>query len=316
MTHAGGAARRSLGRFFGELDDFTRTVAPGRRPLRARRSPPGADTFEAWSRDPEALKATIDEVRADDGRRRSARSACSARSSPSSATSRSRSTTRPSELPRTLPRIMPALRDGHPGAASARRRSTTSCAKVLVALARADGGARHRHGAARADGDGRRRSTRPCASSAPTSRSATTSTTPGRTSPSTCPSPTRPAARSARCSTRPAAQDNVASTSLGAAEPANGENVALRRAAVPALQQLLGGRRRRGQRRLRVGPARLRRAPATSTATSASRPSSTRTSRATRARPSRAATRVPEGQTFTRQPDAPEAPQIPPELDP
>ena len=101
-----------LERFFKELGDFTRVVAPVASRY-AHSFTAGADTFEAWSRDPEALKATI------------------TKSAPTmDASIRSFRVQRPfltefrdfsialedaaAELPRTLPRIVPALETGIP----------------------------------------------------------------------------------------------------------------------------------------------------------------------------------------------------------
>jgi ABC-type transporter Mla subunit MlaD len=98
--------------FFKELGDFTRVVAPVAERY-AHSFTAGADTFEAWSRDPEALKATIE------------------RSVPSlDASISSLRVQRPflvelenfsvalrdtaAQLPRTLPRIIPALETGIP----------------------------------------------------------------------------------------------------------------------------------------------------------------------------------------------------------
>src|SRR5215217_7263660 len=101
-----------LPRFFAELNDFTRTV----RPVADRYShgfTAGANTFEAWSRDPQALRDTIE------------------KSGPTMAVgTRSLRHQRPflvslrdfsvalddaaDELPRTLPRIIPALEAGVP----------------------------------------------------------------------------------------------------------------------------------------------------------------------------------------------------------
>lgn len=101
-----------IDRFFGELGDFTRVLAPvADRYAHSFRT--GADTFEAWSRDPEALKDTI------------------AKSGPTMEVgTRSLRAQRPflvalrdfsvalegvaHELPRTLPRINPALSTGIP----------------------------------------------------------------------------------------------------------------------------------------------------------------------------------------------------------
>ena len=102
----------NLPRFFGELADFTRIVAPLSERY-AHSFTAGADTFEAWSRDPQAVKDTIE------------------RSAPTlDAGIRSFRTQRPflvalrdfsvsldnaaRELPRTLPRIIPALETGTP----------------------------------------------------------------------------------------------------------------------------------------------------------------------------------------------------------
>jgi ABC-type transporter Mla subunit MlaD len=98
--------------FFKELGDFTRVIAP----VAERYShgfTAGANTFEAWSRDPEALKATIE------------KSAPTLDSSISSLRAQRpflvelerfsfalRDTA--AELPRTLPRVIPALDAGIP----------------------------------------------------------------------------------------------------------------------------------------------------------------------------------------------------------
>ena len=106
------APETNIKRFFGELNDFTRTLAP----VADRYShsfTAGADTFEAWSRDPQALKDTI------------------AKSGPTMAVgTRSLRRQRPflvalrdfsvalddaaQEMPRALPKITPALEAGIP----------------------------------------------------------------------------------------------------------------------------------------------------------------------------------------------------------
>ena len=101
-----------LRRFFGELEDFTSTVAPVADRF-AHSFTAGADTFEAWSRYPDRLGATIEKA------------------APTMQTGiRSLRVQRPflvalrdtsvaldeaaQELPRALPRITPALREGIP----------------------------------------------------------------------------------------------------------------------------------------------------------------------------------------------------------
>jgi virulence factor Mce-like protein len=101
-----------LKRFFGELNDFTRTARPVADRY-AHSFTAGADTFEAWSRDPGALQDTIE------------------KSGPTmEAGTRSLRTQRPflvalrdfsvaldgaaQEMPRALPRIIPALERGVP----------------------------------------------------------------------------------------------------------------------------------------------------------------------------------------------------------
>ena len=101
-----------IDRFFGELGDFVRVV----RPVAERYShgfTAGADTFEAWSRDPQALKDTIEKsgptmaVGIDSFRRqRPFLVAFRDFSIQLDRTAR--------QLPRTLPRIVPALEEGIP----------------------------------------------------------------------------------------------------------------------------------------------------------------------------------------------------------
>jgi virulence factor Mce-like protein len=118
LTHLEPVARAlgdedtQLGRFFGELGDFVRIAKPVRNEF-AHSYTAGADTFEAWSRYPDELRATIE------------------KSWPTMQTGiQSFKVQRPflasfrdfsdavadaaAELPRTLPRITPALRTGIP----------------------------------------------------------------------------------------------------------------------------------------------------------------------------------------------------------
>ena len=165
-----------------------------------------ATTFEAFSRDPQALEATIAK-------------------SPSTLDVGTRSfrIQRPflrdlgdfsvdlrgatHELRGALPIINPALEIGtptlrrsvvaqQPHQGRAGRAATTSCARPPPT---------RRCAASRPPS---RRSTRSCATSAPTRRCATTGTTSGPTSASTSPSPTPPAPRSARAARQSAAQRN------------------------------------------------------------------------------------------------------------
>jgi virulence factor Mce-like protein len=102
----------NLPRFFGELGDFVRIV----KPVADRYShgfTAGADTFEAWSRDPQALKDTIEKsgptmaVGIDSFRKqRPFLVAFRDFSAQLDRTAR--------QLPRTLPRIVPALEEGIP----------------------------------------------------------------------------------------------------------------------------------------------------------------------------------------------------------
>jgi ABC-type transporter Mla subunit MlaD len=101
-----------LDEFFKELGDAARIVSPvADRYANSFRV--GADTFEAWSRDPEALKETI--TRSVPSLRAGVRSFPVQRPFLADFARFSRSLERASaELPRTLPRITPALRIGAP----------------------------------------------------------------------------------------------------------------------------------------------------------------------------------------------------------
>ncbi len=68
-----------LKNFFKQLGNTARIVAPVSK-VNANLFTEMADTFEAWSRDPEALKATIAKQPVDARRRAPSRCACSARS--------------------------------------------------------------------------------------------------------------------------------------------------------------------------------------------------------------------------------------------
>ena len=101
-----------LDMFFRELGDAARVVAPvaGRY---SHSFSAGADTFEAWSRDPEALKETIS--RSVPSLRAGIRSFPVQRPFLHDFARFSRALKRATdELPRTLPRITPALRAGIP----------------------------------------------------------------------------------------------------------------------------------------------------------------------------------------------------------
>ncbi|MEA2126614.1 MAG: phospholipid/cholesterol/gamma-HCH transport system substrate-binding protein [Solirubrobacteraceae bacterium] len=101
-----------IGRFFSELEDFTSTVAPVADRY-AHGFTAGADTFEAWSRHPRELGATIEKSAPtmDAGIRslRVQRPFLEALRDTSIALEAAAR-----ELPRTLPRITPALRAGIP----------------------------------------------------------------------------------------------------------------------------------------------------------------------------------------------------------
>jgi hypothetical protein len=102
----------NLPRFFKELGDFTRVVAPV-ADVYARGFSKGADTFEAWSRSPSSLRATIEKsVPTLEDSIRSFRV-----QRPFLAEFRDFSVSlerAAGELPRTLPRIIPALETGQP----------------------------------------------------------------------------------------------------------------------------------------------------------------------------------------------------------
>ena len=104
--------RTNIKRFFGELGDFTRVLAPVADRY-AHGFTAGADTFEAWSRDPEALKATITKsaptMRAGITSFRQQRPFLVSFRDFSAALDDAAQ-----ELPRTLPRINPALEEGIP----------------------------------------------------------------------------------------------------------------------------------------------------------------------------------------------------------
>jgi virulence factor Mce-like protein len=99
-----------LARFFGELGDFTRVVAPVADRY-AHSFDVGAQTFEAWSRDPEALQATIERsvptMRTGIASFRAQRPFLREFRDFSASLERAAAT-----LPRTLPRITPALVEG------------------------------------------------------------------------------------------------------------------------------------------------------------------------------------------------------------
>jgi len=107
-----GERETGLREFFGELGDFTRVL----RPVADRYShsfTAGADTFEAWSRRPESLKATISKaaptMRVGIASFRKQRPFLVALRDFSGALEDAAA-----ELPRTLPRIIPALEEGVP----------------------------------------------------------------------------------------------------------------------------------------------------------------------------------------------------------
>ena len=299
-----------LGRFFGELNDFTRTVRPVADRY-AHSFTAGADTFEAWSRDPEALKATI------------------TKSAPTMDTSiRSFRVQRPflaefrdfsaelddaaQELPRTLPRIVPALETGIP----VLRRSPSinnGLRKVMVSLRELM--------AAPGTGTALRGLTATVSTLNPTVRFVGPYITVCNywnyswTHVAEHLSEPDPTGGSQRTLLNQAGRQDNSVTSLGATEPANGENV---RSGTPQFlhtnnysaavdnqgnADCESGQRGDVKRQNRYGAPRFKTVvdphiPGNQGTTYTGRP------------------RVPEGQTFTRQPDAPEVPKIPPELDP
>ena len=112
VMHTLSLKETNLKRFFGELGDFTRVLAPVADRY-AHGFSAGADTFEAWSRDPEALKATITKsaptMKAGITSFRAQRPFLTAFRDFSAALDDAAQ-----ELPRTLPRIIPALETGMP----------------------------------------------------------------------------------------------------------------------------------------------------------------------------------------------------------
>jgi ABC-type transporter Mla subunit MlaD len=299
-----------LGRFFSELNDFTRTVRPvaGRY---AHSFTAGADTFEAWSRDPEALKATI------------------TKSAPTMDTSiRSFRVQRPflaefrdfsieldnaaQELPRTLPRIVPALETGIP----VLKRSPSineGLRKVLVSLRELM--------EAPGTGTALRGLTATVSTLNPTVRFVGPYITVCNywnyswTHVAEHLSEPDPTGGSQRTLLNQAGRQDNSVTSLGAAEPANGENV---RSGTPQFlhsnnysaavdeqgnADCESGQRGYVERQNHYGDKRFK------TVVDPHIPGNQGTTYTGRER-------VPEGQTFTRQPDAPEVPKIPPELDP
>jgi ABC-type transporter Mla subunit MlaD len=299
-----------LDRFFGELNDFTRTLRPVADRY-AHSFTAGADTFEAWSRDPEALKATI------------------SKSAPTMDTSiRSFRVQRPflaefrdfsaelddaaRRLPRTLPRIVPALEAGIP----VLKRSPSinrGLRRVMVALRELM--------AAPATGAALRGLTATVTTLNPTVRFVGPYITVCNywnyswTHVAEHLSEPDPTGGSQRTLLNQAGRQDNSVTSLGAAEPANGENV---RSGTPqhlhsnnysaavdnqGNADCESGQRGYVERLNHYGDKRFK------TVVDPHIPGNqgpTSTGRA----------RVPEGQTFTRQPDGSNAPQIPPELDP
>lgn len=101
-----------VARFFGELGDFTRVIAPVAERY-SRQFATSANTFEAWSRDPQALRDTI--TKSVPTMQASIRSFRVQRPFLTEFRDFSRSMERAaSRLPRTLPRIVPALETGTP----------------------------------------------------------------------------------------------------------------------------------------------------------------------------------------------------------
>ncbi len=106
------APETNLADFFGELGDFTRVVAPVAERY-SRQFTTSANTFEAWSRDPRALRDTI--TRSVPTMKDSIRSLRVQRPFLAEFRDFSRSLERAAaRLPSTLPRIVPALQEGQP----------------------------------------------------------------------------------------------------------------------------------------------------------------------------------------------------------
>ena len=299
-----------LDRFFKELGDFTRVVRPVADRY-AHSFTAGADTFEAWSRDPEALKATI------------------TKSVPTMDTSiRSFRVQRPflaefrdfsaeldnaaQQLPRTLPRIVPALETGIP----VLKRSPSinkGLQRVMVSLRELT--------EAPGTGAALRGLTATVGTLNPTVRFVGPYITVCNywnyswTNVAEHLSEPDPTGGSQRTLLNQAGRQDNSVTSLGAAEPANGENV---RSGTPQFlhsnnysaavdeqgnADCESGQRGYVTRQNHYGAERFK------TVVDPHIPGNqgpTFTGRA----------RVPKGQTFSRQADPSQAPQIPPELDP
>ena len=271
-------------------------VLQGARRRRAHRRAGLADATRACSRrwptpsrrsaaTPRRCRQFIAKQPADAGRRRSRRSASSARSWPTDRAS-----------PRTLGRDRASCAARCPTSTRRSRPAPASSAACPSSTRELAGHVRRARGpdlravderrAARADRDGHHAQPAAALPTARSSRSATPRTTSAPTSPSTSPSPTRPARPSARCSTRTGRQDDSLG-SMGADEPANGQRGHRGQPAVPARQPPTAPRSPpTGAPTARPASA------ATSSATPASTTRSSRSSR-TRGRPARRARPTP-----------------------
>ena len=316
LTHLEPVARTlsldetNLEDFFGELGDFTRVVAPISNRY-AHSFTVAADTFEAWSRYPDRLKATI------------------TKSVPTLDTSiRSFRVQRPflaefrdfsveldraaRQLPRTLPRITPALKTGIP----VLKRSPLINDPLRDTL-----GSLRDLMAAPGTGQALRGLTATVETLNPTVRFIGPYITVCNywnyswTNVAEHLSEPDPTGGSQRTLLNQAGRQDNSVTSLGAAEPANGENV---RTGTPQFlhsnnysaavdeqgnADCESGQRGYVERMNLYGDKRFK------TAVDPHIPGNQGTTFTGR-------DRVPEGQTFSRQPDPSQAPQIPRELDP
>jgi ABC-type transporter Mla subunit MlaD len=261
-----------LARFFNELNDFTRVIAPVSREF-ARGFRLQADTYEAIGRDPGALRATIEKS--------PATLADSERSFRTSRPFLRETTALSRELnlaSRELRTALPPLNRAIEVATPVTRRSVALNDRLVgafAALRDLTGRADDQRRAARPDRDGHDAAADAALPRARSSPSATTGTSSGPSPPSTSRRPTRPAARSACCSTPATGRTTTSPTAWAPTSTPPG--AACSRSAPTRA------------RRSASTPTRTPRAAWRSTATG--RPTACRASRATRTAPTATTTR-------------------------